>query len=166
MLDACLARLNYALHYLAAVGIFFLALLILADVLGRELMNHPVVGTPELIANSIVVIAFLQVSHSIRIGGVLRASVIDEYLPPVPRRFLLALGSLAGAVLFIIVAHAAFEPMMAAWRNNEYAGVEGLITFPIYPVRAAIFTGSILAAINYLLRAARDLGKKAGEAGQ
>jgi TRAP-type C4-dicarboxylate transport system permease small subunit len=64
----------------AAIWLFSLAFLILADVLARGLFNSPIQGTAELVSNSIVAIAFLQLSHSIRMRGMLRAEFLDAFL--------------------------------------------------------------------------------------
>ncbi len=143
--------LNDSMHVVASAAVFALSLLILADVGGRYLFNRPIAGVAEIAANSIVAIAFLQISQAINKGGVLRASLLDDFLPDAVRRALLVLGRLMGALLFVLLAYATFEPMMHAWQSGEYAGIEGVFTFAVWPVRVIIFVCSLLAALNYLL---------------
>lgn len=146
---------NRLLHMLASVWLFVLALVILADVLGRGLLNSPLVGTAEIVANSVVAIAFLQLSHSIRMGGMLRAEILEPFLPRAVARGLRVIGSLLGVILFSAIAWSAWDPMLEAWRIGEYAGNEGSLKVPTYPVRTLLVCMSCLAALNYMIMACR-----------
>ncbi len=157
MLDRALQRINYLLFAVAAAWMFCLALLIVADVIGRDAFNTPIVGTPELVANSVVFIAFCQLAYAVQTGGVIRAGVIDALISERWRPIPIALGNLAGAVLLGVVGVACWDPMVQSWTRGEYAGVEGVFTFPVTPIRFCIVAGSVLAAFNYLVLAAREL---------
>lgn len=154
--DRLLGPLARSLHLLAAFWLFMLAFLILADVVGRGLFNAPIQGTPELVANSIVAIAFLQLAHSIRVGGMLRTDILEAFLPARARRWLRALGYAVGIAFFLALAYATWEPMVRAWEIREYQG-EGALRVPTYPVRTIILVTSVLAAAAYLGLAAKAL---------
>lgn len=154
-LDAGLARLNAVLHYFAALWLFGLALVILVDVLGRVLFNAPLRGTAEIVANSVVCIAFLQLCHAVREGRMLRVEILDAALPAAARRMLAVAGCLLGAALFGAIAAASWEPMLNAWRIGEYAGYEGSLRIPTSPVRSLLVAMAGLATVNYLLMAVR-----------
>ena len=65
---ALLSRATVAIMRLANVvatlWIILLMLLIVGDILGRELFGNPIAGVPEMVKFSIVGIVFLQISHS------------------------------------------------------------------------------------------------------
>lgn len=151
-LDRALGSLTRSLHLIAALWLFALAFLILADVIGRDLFNAPIPGTPELVANSLVSIAFLQLSHSIRMNGMLRAELLDGLLPAPVRRWLGVFGFFVGGCFFLAIAYASWEPMLAAWEIGEYQG-EGALRVPTYPVRSVIVAMSVIAALCYFLMA-------------
>ena len=151
--DALIARINRMLHMSAAIWLFMLALVILVDVLGRGLFNSPLAGTAEIVANSVVAIAFLQLNHSIRMDGMLRAEILEPYLPKAIALWLRAIGCLLGALLFSAIAWSAWGPMLEAWRIGEYAGNEGSLKVPTYPVRTLLVCMCGLAAFNYLIMA-------------
>jgi TRAP-type C4-dicarboxylate transport system permease small subunit len=142
-------RLVRALHMLAAIWLFALAFLILADVLARGLLNSPIQGTAELVSNSIVAIAFLQLSHSIRMRGMLRAEFLDAFLPLWLMRGFAMLGYVMGCILFLALAYASWDPMITAIEINEYQG-DGALRVPTYPLRIIIVGASVLSAIGYL----------------
>lgn len=154
--DRLLAPLARGLHVVAAVWLFLLAFLILADVAGRGLFDAPIQGTAELVANSIVSIAFLQLAHSIRMRGMLRADLLDPFLTPRARIALRVAGYCAGIAFFLALAYATWGPMLSAWEIGEYQG-EGALRVPTYPVRTIILATSVLAALAYLGLAIRSL---------
>jgi TRAP-type C4-dicarboxylate transport system permease small subunit len=154
-LDAAVARLNAALHYGAALWLFALALIILADVVGRSVFNAPLRGTAEIVANSIVAIAFLQLCHAIHEGRMLRVELLDALLPPALLRALHIAGHVLGALLFCTIAVASWEPMLTAWSIREHAGYEGSILIPVYPLRTLVVAMTGLAAFNYVVMALR-----------
>lgn len=149
--DNAIVRLNATLHYAAALWLFGLAVVILVDVSGRGLFNTPLQGTAEIVANSVVSIAFLQLCHAVREGRMLRVELLDAMLPAGGIRVVQSAGCLLGALLFAAIAVASWEPMLNAWRIREYAGYEGSLRIPVYPVRTLIVAMAGLAMLNYLL---------------
>lgn len=152
LLDRISEKISQALMVIAAAWMFGIALLILVDVVARGALDVPVLGIPELIANSIVAIAFLQLAYTVRIRAMLRAEVIDGLVGPSARRTLLILGLLLGAAFFAMIAWAGWIPMLESWASAEYEG-EGGMRVPVYPVRTLVVFCSFLAAVNYTLAA-------------
>lgn len=165
--DYWVGNIARRLHMLAAIWLFSLAFLILADVLGRGVFNSPIQGTAELVANSIVAIAFLQLSHSIRMRGMLRAEFLDAYLPSWLMRGFSMLGYLVAIALFVAIAYASWEPMLSAVAIGEYQG-EGALRVPTWPVRIIIVAMSVMSALSYIglfARAMRGDHEAAPDAG-
>jgi TRAP-type mannitol/chloroaromatic compound transport system permease small subunit len=165
------ASFEALLSGLSSVGtlwIFVLMVIINADVIGRSSMNRPIPGVAEFVTLSIVGILFLQLGHCLRAGRMTRA---DGFLNGVRRRSpaaaygMEALFALAGAAVFAVLFYGSTPFLLRSWASNEYAGVEGYVSFPIWPVRAIILVGSALACLQYLLFAWRDfqiaLGRRA-----
>lgn len=153
-------RLVDALNAAGSVLIGAIMLLMCADVLLRDLANHPLDGVAELVATSIVVIVFLQLPATLRHGRMSRADLfIDPCIARRPRagRCLRALFSLAGVFACAVIAYASWKPLVRAWTDSEFLGVEGVFTFPIWPMRAVVVLGAALAAVQYLLLALQDL---------
>lgn len=164
-LERAVDRVDLGLHYVAALWLFALALIILADVSGRGLFNAPLPGTAEIVANSIVSIAFLQLCHAVRDDRMLRVELLTAMVPVRVARAIHACGLLLGALLFGAVAWASWGPMVSAWQIGEYAGYEGSLRIPVYPVRTLIVAMAGLATVNYLLLAVLAVrGSTAGAA--
>ncbi|HEY5899628.1 MAG TPA: TRAP transporter small permease [Burkholderiales bacterium] len=158
---------------LSSVGtlwIFVLMVIINADVVGRSALTRPIPGVAEFVTLSIVGILFLQIGHCLRSGRMTRA---DGFLNSVKRRWrsagfgMEAAFALAGAAIFAVLFYGSYPYLLRSWTSGEYAGVEGYVTFPIWPVRLIILIGSALGCLQYLLFAWRDLlialGRRAPE---
>lgn len=145
-------RIAKFLMILAAVWAFILCFIIVGDALGRSLFNTPLQGTPEIVANSIVMIVFLQASYAIRSQSMLKADFLVNLFSATGRRFIHALGYLLGAVFFLVLLSGSLEPAQYAWVSSEYEG-EGALRVPTWPTRFIIIIGAALATINYLVLA-------------
>lgn len=150
MFQTMIDRISRTLMVLAAALAFSLCFLVVADVLGRVVFNHPVQGTPEIISLSIVVICFLQTGFAIRSGGMLRVEALTSHLAPAVNRVLLAIGALLGVLFFGVILYGSLEGAGYAWSSNEYEG-EGALRVPVWPAKFVIVLGCTLATINYLI---------------
>jgi TRAP-type C4-dicarboxylate transport system permease small subunit len=139
-----------ALMVSAAVLAFLLCFLVVADVLGRVLLNSPVKGTPEIVSFSIVIICFLQAGFAIRSGGMLHVDTLVIKMPPAVQSWMGAIGAFAGMAFFAFLCYGSVDGAAHAWSSNEYEG-EGALRVPVWPARFVIVLGTALAALSYLL---------------
>lgn len=154
------------LNAIGSVVIGLVMLLMCVDVLMRNAVDRPIDGVAELVATSIIVIVFLQLPSTLRHGRMSRAELfIDPFLERKPRagRRLRALYSLVGALSCAVIAYATWPAFERAWQDSEFWGVEGIFTFPTWPVRAVVILGSVLAAVQYLLFVVQDLAEAGHE---
>lgn len=149
-----------SLNGLGSLVIASVMVLMCADVVLRNLFNQPIDGVAELVATSIIIIVFLQLPATLRHGRMSRADLfIDPFVARRPRagKRLRALFSLAGVFACGVIAYATWPLLMRAWRDNEFLGIEGVFTFPTWPMRAVVVLGAVLAAVQYLLLAFQDM---------
>lgn len=137
---------------LAAFWAFVLCFITLADIICRAL-NFPLQGTKEIIANSVVIIVFLQIGFAVRSRSMLGADFLINIFGPNTRRYLAIFGFLLGALFFAILFKGAIGPALRSYANGEFDG-EGALRVPVWPTRFTIVIGSGLAVINYLALAA------------
>ena len=155
--DSLLSLLNS----IGTLWIFALMVVICLDVIGRTAFNSPLPGVLELVRLSIVGIVFIQLGHTLRAGRITRADNLIHILQRRLPRFgygMQALFELAGTGVFIVLFQASLPLFLRSWATGEYAGIEGYITYPIWPVRLIILIGSACAGFQFLLFARRDLG--------
>lgn len=147
-------------HKISAFWVVLLAVLILIDVCGRYLFNTPLVGTAEIIKNSVVAIAFLQLPLAIDRGRMLKTTLLLNYASPRVRRCLHVFCYLLGLLFFLAVAYSSWQPFIDAWRINEYEG-EGALRVPTYPVRFLLVLTCVFAALVYLRLIYREMRSEA-----
>ena len=150
MVVLILDRVTRFLMVVAAVLAFSLCFLVVADVLGRVIFNHPVQGTPEIISLSIVIVCYLQTGYAIRSGGMLRVEAITAHAPEWLARLLVAMGAVLGMVFFSVIFYGSVEGALYAWESDEFEG-EGALRVPVWPAKFVIVLGCALATTSYLV---------------
>lgn len=142
-------RLTKLLMILGAIWAFVLCFFILADIIFRAL-NLPISGTKEIVANSVVIIVFMQVGFAVRSEAMLRADFLVVTLPKPLQKALLIFAYLLGAALFFFLLKAGITPALRSFANGEFDG-EGALKVAVWPARFAILIGAGLAGVNYVL---------------
>ncbi|MBX2880357.1 MAG: TRAP transporter small permease [Granulosicoccus sp.] len=150
-------RITKLLMVLAAFWAFVLCFITLADIIFRAL-NFPLQGTKEIIANSVVIIIFLQIGFAVRSRSMLGADFLTKAFGPKMRRYTAIFGFLLGALFFAILFKGGIDPALRSFANGEFDG-EGALRVPVWPARFTILIGSGLAVINYLMLAAIEMFK-------
>lgn len=135
---------------LSAMWVILLAVMIFIDVMGRALFSAPFQGTTEILKNSVVSIAFLQVPYAIFLGTMLRTEFLAEVVGPGVRRIIRTFSYTLGFLLFVGLVYSTWEPMIEATLLGEYEG-EGAMRVPTWPVRILIFMTGIYSAIAYAI---------------
>jgi TRAP-type C4-dicarboxylate transport system permease small subunit len=151
-------RLSRFLMVAAAAWAFGLALLVMANIIGRSVFDSPIYGTAEIVSASIVIIVFLQAGYAIRSRSMLKADFILNHMPPIIQRIFLAIGYLLGAAFFLMIITGGWEESVLSYVEGEFEG-EGALHVPSWPARWTVLIGSALAMINYLVMAYIDVFK-------
>lgn len=144
-------RLTKFLMIVGALWAFFLCFFILADIVTRAL-NIPISGTKEIVANSVVIIVFMQIGFAVRSDSMLRADFLVAAMPKPVQKALLIFAFALGAALFFFLLKAGITPALRSFANGEFDG-EGALRVPVWPTRWMILVGAGLAGVNYLLLA-------------
>lgn len=144
-------RLTKLMMVLGAVWAFFLCFFILADIVTRAL-NVPISGTKEIVANSVVIIVFMQIGFAVRSNSMLRADFLVLAMPKPVQKLLLILAFALGAAFFFFLMKAGIKPALRSFANWEFDG-EGALRVPVWPTRWMIIFGAGLAGVNYVLLA-------------
>ena len=156
------SRALLLLNSIGTIWIFLLMIVIVTDVIGRTVFTRPLPGVPELVSLSIVGIVFLQIGQALRSGRITRVDILIEFLDrrlPKVSALMQGVFSLLGMALFIALYQACLPLFVKAWQTGDYVGIEGYITYPVWPVRLFMLIGCVGAAIQYALFAASDFAR-------
>lgn len=159
MVEEKLSYTAKVLHIISSGWVLVIAAIICVDVIGRAVFNHPLLGTSEIVKNSVVAITFLQIPLAIMIGAMLRTSMVMDAVGPMVRNFIEVLACCVGVAFFVALALGSFDPLIQAWQIGEYEG-EGALRVPTYPIRAIVFVMAILSAIIFMWQIFRILTGK------
>lgn len=160
-------RVAELLSALGSIWIVGLMLLIVADVIGRSFLDHPITGVAEVAARSVAAIVFLQLAAAILHGRLTRADFLLRLIAAHSRRaeiLLDVLFALAAAAVFAGIVYAAWPSTVSAWATGEFFGVQGVFTIPLWPFRGILSGGAGLATLAALVVAWREL-RKIGDPG-
>lgn len=149
MLSA-LVRIARSIHVVSALWVLALAVVIMIDVVGRAGFNSPFLGASEIIKNSVVSIALMQLPLAILMDSMLRTTVLTERFGPLGRWLSRTLCGLLGCALFLLIAWAGWQPALSAFAVGEYEG-EGAMRVPTWPVRFLLVGTSLFSALCYLV---------------
>lgn len=162
---------NRGVDGLAALGtvmIVALMVMIVADVLVRNLFGASLPLIAELGALTVVLIVFLQLGTAVRNDRLVSADFLLDALSsrrPMAGATIRALWDLCGFAICTGIAWSSWGILRRDFEHREFIGVTGVLTMPTSPFRALIFLGAAVAAVQFLLVAARRLRRAANDGG-
>lgn len=152
--DRALGGMIGASRTLGALWVFAMMLAVVTDVIGRYLFNAPIKGTTEMVTLSVVAVLYLEISSTLRSGGMTRSDAFYGKLLARHSRIGSALGLLydaAGACLAGAIMVRAWPRWLEAWRSDYYIGIIDVFTFPEWPLLLIIFLGCGLTGLQFLV---------------
>jgi tripartite ATP-independent transporter DctM subunit len=145
--DTLVGVLNAA----GVIWVFALMFLIVADITARTVFDDPIAGVTEMVSLSLVACVFLQLAHAVLHGRLMR---VEMFASPLERRHPAAASAwnalfslLSLGVLLTIVA-GTWPDLVGALRTNEFAGVEGIFTIQVWPIKLLIVVGCTIAGVE------------------
>jgi TRAP-type C4-dicarboxylate transport system permease small subunit len=130
-------------------------LIINADVFCRFAFNAPIDGVPELVALSIVGIVFLQLGDAVRAGRLTRSDGFSNRVVARHPKLGLTLNifyDLFGMAFFAAILVGVVPIFIDAYQNNYYAGTEGIVTIPEWPIRLILVISCITVIAVFMTR--------------
>lgn len=156
-----------ALNAAGVVWVFALMFLIAADITARSLFDSPIAGVTEMVSLSLVGCVFLQLAHAVLHGRLMR---VEMFLTPLEQRAPAAANAwrasfaLLAVALLVALVLGAWPDLVSAWATAEFAGVEGIFTVPVWPIKSIIVFGTAIAGVE-LLRQLRRAATGADSSG-
>lgn len=164
----CLDRLSNLSNAVGSAMILLIMLLMCGDVLSRNLFLRPLPVVAELVAAILVVVVFLQLACAVRNGRLARTdmllAVLEVKLPWLANGLHFVFHLLGMGICTIITVQT-WPHLAKAWSRDEFLGLVGVFTLPIWPFFLAVTFGAALAALQFLSLALRMVpGMKAAKA--
>ncbi len=149
-IETIVQKFSSGLNIISAVWLTSIALLILSDVIGRELFGSPIYGTNEIVSNSVLSILFLQLPLSILNKNSLRTTIVYGPASQRVKSLINAASYFLALLLFLAIGIGSWPNMIEAWDILEQEG-SGIVTIPVYPIRTLVvfvsFVGIIVCSL-------------------
>jgi len=150
-IDAISESFSKALNVVSGVWLFSITVLILYDVIGREVFASPFHGTNEIVSNSVLSILMLQLPLTIINRSSLRTTILYGKMGTRGKGITEAISYLLAGLVFLGIAYGSWENMIEAWDILELEG-SGIVEIPVYPIRTlVVFIGFIGAFVCSLM---------------
>lgn len=143
---------------LAAAVTMGVALIGTIDILTTRVFDQAVPGAFELSSAGLVLMIFLGLAQVTRDGGHIKVDILTARMGRRGRLACQALGLAALAFFLWLLTIQMWSLAAKSWRISEIAN--GLLPFPIYPIKIAAFLGlclAFIAALRLLLKAVLEL---------
>ncbi|WP_445682522.1 TRAP transporter small permease subunit [Radicibacter daui] len=148
-LRAAYGRLLYACGLVSGLTVFFMMLLVVANVIGRFLFNTPINGTLEITESMLTVLIFLALGLTQYEGGHIHVVLLLKRFTPFWHRVAETAAMALGAVFFAWSSWASWNFAMKSLAMDEHEW--GSIQFPLYPVKLVLFAGLVLLTLQFVL---------------
>jgi TRAP-type C4-dicarboxylate transport system permease small subunit len=148
--EAISESFSKALNVISGVWLFAITVLILYDVVGREVFSAPFHGTNEIVSNSVLSILMLQLPLTIVNRSSLRTTILYGKMGPRGQGITEAISYLLAGLVFLGIAFGSWENMIEAWDILEQEG-SGVVEIPVYPIRTLVviigFIGAFVCSL-------------------
>ncbi len=156
--DERLARVETAFNLIAALCIFALMFLGIAQVLGRKLFNAPMVGYIDFVELSMATFAFLGVAYCQRLGDHVRMELFLSFLKGRALWMFEAFATLAGLFIIAVLIYYGFEHFLRAYQIGDSTIDAELPVWPsklLVPIAFSLLWLRLLVQLIGFLRLAR-----------
>ena len=149
-------RITQVLNIIGTVLILVMAVAVNADVIGRDVFNHPIAGVLEFIGHSIVAVVFLQMANTLRENRHISNDIFIRMAGATWPRTVAGMNAvfhLIGAALMFMIVIYVCPNMRANYVGNFYAGTAGVIEIPIWPFMAVVVLGAATTMVQFFIDA-------------
>ncbi len=138
---ACFSSVERLAAFIAALAIFFMMLITVADVIGRHFFKHPLPGAYEISEFMLIGIVFLSVAYVQSLRQNARVGMLVDRLHKRARLALVLFGDVIGLSVFSLMAWQGVLLALRAWQTKEYAG-GGAFFCPLLAGEGSVHFGS------------------------
>lgn len=147
--NSFLSEVNKFGSLTAAVVLFGMMWLISADVIGRYVLNSPVLGTFEIVSIFMAMVIFLGLAYAQEKKRHIYISFVLSHMSAIIRRRLEFVQLLAGFFAAGLLAWYCLPNILVSWQTQEVW--MGVLQVPYWPGKAAVGVGVTLLCIRFMV---------------
>lgn len=139
------------LGIIAGIAVGLMMFHVMADVLGKYLLNKPVPSTTEVVANYyMIACVFLSLAYIEARGSAISVDLFYDHVRPTTQRLMRKMGEIITLLFYIGFGWFSWDVAMRAWRVNETA--DGLWRITVWPAKFMLPIGLAIACLILLLK--------------
>lgn len=147
-LDSCLSSLLRLMDGAAAITVFFVMLLITADVVSRLVFNHPFAGTAEIVSSIIVIVCFLEIPYVSLKQAHVRTTMLYDKVGVKGKLAIDIIAAVLGMIVYAFIIKSSWKGFINAIEINE-AEIAGSVRISTVPGRFFIIFGSAMMILEF-----------------
>ena len=147
-LDRCLASILRLMDGAAAITVFFVMLLITADVVSRLVLNKPFAGTAEIVSSIIVIVCFLEIPYVSLKKAHVRTTMLYDKVGVKGKLIIDIIATVLGIIVYAFIIKASWKGFINAIAINE-AEIAGSVRISTVPGRFFIIFGSVMMILEF-----------------
>ena len=155
-----IARIQVITGLVSAGMIWFMMLMIVADIILRAIFNMPLPSTVEISESAMVFIAFLAFGYTEATGGHIRVDILASRLSERAASWLNIVGCLVGMFFFSLILWDTGQHAIESWHVREF--MTGVLPLPVYPAKFMVPLGCALLIVQFLVGLVRSSFKALG----
>ena len=144
------------LNSVVAVMVFAIMCIITADVIARTAFDSPFQGVSEIVANSIVILCFLEIAYALMKGSLVRTTLIYDRMPHRVKCVLDLAAAILGIAIFYLLLSGSWPSFLSAAAIND-SEIAGSVRIPTTPGRFSIVFGSAAIVIEFVFIAVKSI---------
>jgi len=155
VLFGIVSRVNRIMGLLGMWILFAMAMLVVADIISRELADKSIAGVTEIVYLGIVAVVVLSFAYTEEKGAHVKMEFIPERLSARGRTVIDVFTWIIGAFVMGLLAWLAGIEAGESWSVREY--IPSAIRVPVYPVKFAVCIGFGLLSLQFLIQLIKKL---------
>jgi TRAP-type C4-dicarboxylate transport system permease small subunit len=157
-----LDRITTGISWIGAGALILMALIVVANVVGRYLLKKPVLGAVEMVGLLTVITVFCVLAFTEAKGAHIVVDILVSRLHGRTKAILASIMSLLGAVFFIIMGWQGWDLMLS--NLSPFVRVTGVLSIPFAPFMLIMAFGCALFGLELFVHVFNPAsGKKQGE---
>lgn len=154
-LDAIAAPVSLGMAVISAAGVVLIMMIMVLDVVMRTSTGASIRGAYEIIVTILVVVVFMGAPYAERSGANVKVTILTDRLRGSSKRVVHSLASVIILGISGWLAIAVIGDAQASFASNEMT--LGVVSFPMWPAKAAIAVGLTFLAVEATINVVRSI---------
>lgn len=149
LIDRKVSAVESGFNLMSAGIIVFLMVLVVVEVIGRYIFNHPIQGHYEIVVALMAPLVFFGMAYTERAGGHIR---MELFISKIPKgRFYYGLEIVLLLISLGVIGLFVFQGFKVTLFMHEIGNCSEILNFPDWPFQLTVVIGCFLLCIRFVI---------------